>query len=70
MIFKVGKYPQGDFGKDRMQKLVDAYDPEKNIEAPVVIGHRSYSDTMVLKTQTRCTCLSLSWPETVLWRMP
>jgi hypothetical protein len=45
MIFKSGKYPQGDFGKERMQKLVDIYDPEKNIEAPVVIGHHRYSDT-------------------------
>jgi hypothetical protein len=42
MIFKAGKYPQGDWPKERVQKLVDAYDPDKNIEAPVVIGHRFY----------------------------
>jgi hypothetical protein len=29
MIFKTGKYPQGDFGKEWMQHMVDAYDPEK-----------------------------------------
>jgi hypothetical protein len=40
MIFKAGKYPQGDWPKERVQKLVDAYDPDRNIEAPVVIGHR------------------------------
>jgi hypothetical protein len=45
MIFKAGKYAQGDFGKERMQKMVDAYDPEKNIEAPVVIGHRFFNDS-------------------------
>jgi hypothetical protein len=43
MIFKAGKYPQGDWPKERLQKMVDAYDPEKNIEAPVVIGHRNWS---------------------------
>jgi hypothetical protein len=42
MIFKAGKYPQGDWPKERVQKLVDSYDPDKNIEAPVVIGHRYY----------------------------
>jgi hypothetical protein len=42
MIFKAGKYPQGDWPKERVQKLVDAYDTDKNIEAPVVIGHRFY----------------------------
>jgi hypothetical protein len=45
MIFKVGKYPQGDWPKERVQKLVDAYDPEKMWDAPVVIGHRYYSAT-------------------------
>jgi hypothetical protein len=45
MIFKAGKYPQGDWSKERVQKLVEAYDPQKNVEAPVVIGHRWYSDT-------------------------
>jgi hypothetical protein len=44
MIFRAGKYPQGDWPKERVQKMVDAYDPEKNIEAPVVIGHRNYSE--------------------------
>jgi hypothetical protein len=45
MIFKAGKYPQGDWPKERVQKLVDAYDPDKNLEAPAVIGHRYYSAT-------------------------
>lgn len=45
MIFKSGKYPQGDWPKERVQKMVDAYDPERGIEAAVVIGHRFYSDT-------------------------
>ena len=44
MIFKAGKYPQGEWPKERVQKLVDAYDPEKNVEAPVVIGHRFYGN--------------------------
>ncbi|GHU01824.1 hypothetical protein FACS1894147_02410 [Spirochaetia bacterium] len=41
-IFKAGKYPQGDWEKERVKKMVDAYDPDKNYEAPVVIGHRGY----------------------------
>ena len=45
MIFKAGNYPQGNWPKERVQKLVDAYDPEKNVEAPVVIGHKYYSQT-------------------------
>lgn len=40
MVFKAGKYPQGDWGKERVKRMVEAYDPDKNIEAPVVIGHR------------------------------
>jgi hypothetical protein len=44
MIFRAGKYPQGEWPKERVQKLVDAYDPEKNIEAPVVIGHRAWGN--------------------------
>jgi hypothetical protein len=43
MIFRTGKYPQGDWPKERVQRMVDAYDTEKNIDAPVVIGHRYYS---------------------------
>jgi hypothetical protein len=42
MIFKAGKYPQGDWPKERVKKLVDAYDPEKDYDAPLVIGHRWY----------------------------
>jgi hypothetical protein len=42
MIFKAGKYPQGDWPKERVQKMVDAYDPEKFYDAPLVIGHRWY----------------------------
>lgn len=45
MIFKSGKYAQGDWSKERVEKMVNAYDPEKNHEAPVVIGHRWVSDT-------------------------
>jgi hypothetical protein len=45
LIFKAGKYPQGDWPKERVRKMVDAYDPEKNLEAPVVIGHKWYSQT-------------------------
>jgi hypothetical protein len=42
MIFKAGKYPQGDWPKERVKRLVDAYDPEKFYDAPLVIGHRWY----------------------------
>jgi hypothetical protein len=45
MIFKAGKYPQGDWPKERVQKMVDAYDSEKNAAAPVVIGHRYWGDS-------------------------
>jgi hypothetical protein len=45
MIFKAGKYPQGDWPKERVQKLVDAYDPEKKLEAPAVIGHRYWGNS-------------------------
>ena len=44
MIFKTGSYPQGDWPKERVRKMVDAYDPDKGIEASVVIGHRFYSE--------------------------
>jgi hypothetical protein len=42
-VFKAGKYPQGDWPEERVKKLVDAYDPENAIEAPVVIGHRAFA---------------------------
>ncbi|MDR1175336.1 MAG: phage protease [Treponema sp.] len=45
MIFKAGNYPQGDWPKERVKKLVDAYDPEKGGDAPLVIGHRWYTNT-------------------------
>jgi hypothetical protein len=45
MIFRAGKYPQGDWPKERVRKLVDAYDPEKKWEAPAVIGHRYFTGT-------------------------
>jgi hypothetical protein len=45
MIFRAGNYPQGDWPKERVQKMTDAYDPVKNAEAPVVIGHKYYSQT-------------------------
>ena len=41
-VFKAGKYPQGDWPVERVKKLVDAYDPNY-IEAPAVIGHRSFA---------------------------
>ena len=41
-VFKAGKYPQGDWPKERVQRLVDSYNPEKLYEAPLVIGHRSF----------------------------
>jgi len=42
-IFKAGRYPQGDWPIERVQKFVDAYDPERGFEAPLVIGHRSFA---------------------------
>ena len=44
-VFKAGKYPQGERPKERVQKMVDAYDPDRNYEAPVVIGHKWYSQS-------------------------
>jgi hypothetical protein len=40
-VFKAGEYPQGDWNAERVKKFVNAYDPANNIEAPVIIGHRS-----------------------------
>ncbi|MHB9292676.1 hypothetical protein Holit_01778 [Hollandina sp. SP2] len=42
MIFKAGKYAQGEWSKERVKKLVEAYDPDKYYDAPLVIGHRWY----------------------------
>jgi len=42
-VFSAGKYPQGDWPVERVKKLVDAYDPVNNLEAPAVIGHRSFT---------------------------
>ncbi|MDR0761158.1 MAG: hypothetical protein LBF74_13790, partial [Treponema sp.] len=42
-VFKAGKYPQGDWPEERVQQMVDAYDPENKIEAPAVIGHRMFA---------------------------
>jgi len=42
-VFKAGKYPQGDWSEERVKKMVDAYDPVNNLEAPAVIGHRSFA---------------------------
>jgi hypothetical protein len=39
-VFKAGAYPQGEWPVERCQRLVDAYNPNKNLEAPVVIGHK------------------------------
>ena len=44
-IFEAGTYPQGRWDKERVQKLVDSYDPENGIEAPCVVGHNNWSDT-------------------------
>ncbi len=45
-IFEVGTYPQGRWDRERVQKLVDAYDPENGIEAPCVVGHHNWSDSI------------------------
>jgi hypothetical protein len=42
-VFKAGKYPQGDWPEERVKKLVGAYDPVNNLEAPAVIGHRLFA---------------------------
>ncbi|MDR0487046.1 MAG: hypothetical protein LBG91_02240 [Treponema sp.] len=42
-VFKAGKYPQGDWPEERVKKLVDAYDPVNNLEAPAVIGHQAFA---------------------------
>ena len=42
MIFKAGKYPQGDWPKERVQRMVDAYETDRYSDAPLVIGHRWY----------------------------
>jgi len=42
-VFKAGKYPQGDWPVERVQQMVDAYDPVNGIEAPAVIGHRAFA---------------------------
>jgi len=42
-VFKAGKYPQGHWPKERVKRLVEAYDPENKTEAPAVIGHRSFA---------------------------
>jgi hypothetical protein len=42
-VFKAGKYPQGDWPVERVKKFVEAYDPENNLEAPAVIGHRAFA---------------------------
>ena len=41
-VFKSGAYPQGNFPRERVARMVDAYDPVNNLEAPAVIGHRDY----------------------------
>jgi len=43
LVFKAGKYPQGDWPVERVKRLVDSYDPENGIEAPAVIGHRPFA---------------------------
>ncbi len=45
-IFEVGTYPQGRWDRERVQKLVDAYDPENGIEEPCVVGHHNWSDSI------------------------
>jgi hypothetical protein len=41
MVFKSGKYPQGEWKAERVKRMVEAYDPEKSWEAPGVVGHLS-----------------------------
>ncbi len=45
LIFQAGNYPQGDWPIDRVKRMAKSYDPENNVEAPAVIGHRMYADT-------------------------
>jgi len=42
-VFRAGKYPQGDWPKERVKRLVESYDPENKTEAPAVIGHRFFA---------------------------
>jgi hypothetical protein len=35
-------FASGDRPKERVQKPADAYDPKRNVEAPVVTGRRFY----------------------------
>jgi len=44
-IFKSGTYPQGRWDMERVQRLVDSYDPENDIEAPCVIGHSRWGES-------------------------
>ena len=40
LIFQAGEYPQGSWPVERVTSMVKSYDPENDIEAPAVIGHR------------------------------
>jgi len=42
MIFKAGKYPQGEWPKERVARLAEAYGADSEARAPVVIGHRMF----------------------------
>jgi len=44
-IFEVGNYPQGRWDRERIQRLVDSYDPEGGIEAPCVVDYESGEST-------------------------
>lgn len=38
-VFSIGNYNQGNWDDKRLRRMVKAYDPEYNIEAPAIIGH-------------------------------
>lgn len=43
LIFKCGKYPQGDYPKEKMQTYIDSFNSAKD-EIPVMIGHKYFSN--------------------------
>lgn len=40
LIFKAGKYPQGDYTKERLERLVEFHNSGQGVEIPFVIAHR------------------------------
>lgn len=44
-VFKVGKYPQGDFTLDRVSKMVESYNENEDRKAPIKIGHNQEDES-------------------------